>query len=151
MGLHHGIVDGVYWSHHDDKVSDEEWARYVDTTRAALEPLRGSGKRLSILTLAQRVEPPNAKQRRALADVIQSDLAQHVVRHAFLSDSVMLRGVLTALDWLVTKPYAERTFSDPMLALDWLHEAQAFDRQAVIGAIRGTVPAAVLHTGLRGR
>jgi regulator of extracellular matrix RemA (YlzA/DUF370 family) len=89
--------------------SDEEWARWVALVNDPASP----ELRLLVETTGQG--GPNAKQRKALAD------ATHGldVRAAILSDSMAVRGVITALAWL---GLAQRAFlpGDHRGAADYL-------------------------------
>ncbi|HKO94010.1 MAG TPA: hypothetical protein VJU61_22805 [Polyangiaceae bacterium] len=89
--------------------TDDEWARWVALVHAPASP----ELRLLIETTGQG--GPNAKQRKALADAtLGLD-----VRAAILSDSMAVRGVITALAWL---GLAQRAFvpGDHRGAADYL-------------------------------
>jgi hypothetical protein len=78
--------------------TDEEWARWV----ALVQNPPGPALRLLVETTGQG--GPNAKQRKLLADAMKG----LDVRCAILSDSIAVRGVVTALAWL---GLAQRAFS----------------------------------------
>jgi hypothetical protein len=70
--------------------TDAEWSRWITLGRTSSE----SELRLIVETRGQG--GPNAKQRRELAD----SLSRFELRCAILSDSLMVRGVVTAVAWL---------------------------------------------------
>jgi regulator of extracellular matrix RemA (YlzA/DUF370 family) len=89
--------------------SDDEWARWVALVHEPASP----ELRLLVETTGQG--GPNAKQRKALADATRG----LDVRAAILSDSMAVRGVITALAWL---GLAQRAFvpGDHRGAADYL-------------------------------
>ncbi|HKP64707.1 MAG TPA: hypothetical protein VJV78_48555 [Polyangiales bacterium] len=89
MAMTMGKLDRVKIAVHDTSApTEEEWARWVGL---CAEP----GDRLRFL-VESHGGAPNAKQRKALNDV----LAGREVRSAVLTDSIVARGVVTALAWL---------------------------------------------------
>lgn len=74
--------------HHSRPPSDEEWNRWVALCAAQEGPIR--------VIVESHGGAPNAKQRKTLSDA----LAGRDLRSAILSDSIVVRGVVTALAWL---------------------------------------------------
>jgi hypothetical protein len=74
---------------HDVEPSDAEWAYFIDLCR------QREGQDLRAL-VESRKTGPNAKQRRLLAEVT----ADMDYRAAILTDSLVTRGIVTALSWL---------------------------------------------------
>lgn len=73
----------------DNEPSDDEWLHFIELCR-----LR-SGTEIRALVESRRTGP-NAKQRKALAEAT----ADIDYRAAILTDSMMTRGIVTALSWL---------------------------------------------------
>jgi regulator of extracellular matrix RemA (YlzA/DUF370 family) len=100
--------------------TEAEWERWVALVREPAAPVL----RLLIETTGQG--GPNAKQRKALADATQG----LDVRCAILSDSMAVRGVVTALAWL---GLAQKAFQplDHRAAGDYLDLTAAEYRQVL--------------------
>lgn len=116
-----GRTGNLQWSVHHAAVAMNDWERYVDAVRQFLDDLHAEDKYGAVITFAWQSPAPDAHRRKLLAAAIQG--GEHAKRnraHAFVTDSLMLRGVLTALDWLVAKPYEEKIFSAPTEAVEWI-------------------------------
>lgn len=76
--------------HHQTTPTDEEWARWI-----ALAVDSGAG---GVRTIVESGGSggPNAKQRRALAEALRG----MDIRSAVLTDSMVVRGIATAIAWL---------------------------------------------------
>ncbi len=108
------------WVYQYRTASDSEWAELVEHIRAiGTNPKQGE----VALTITYQAQPPSAVQRRALNDVFKSERGlPGLVAHAFVTDSIPMRGVITALNWFTDKPFREEVFSAPKKALKWLSE-----------------------------
>lgn len=149
MALWQGRVDALFWSVHHATVTADEWDAYLDALRGLLDIMSAS-KRGACLTLAYRVEAPNAARRKSLAAIIEGPRARWLTRHALYTDSMATRGVLTALDWIVKKPYEERAFGDPLEAIRWICEsAPGVSATDLARTITDAVPASALPVALR--
>jgi len=117
MPIWMGRAKDCTWSYTVGKLTTAEWGTFVATLRDELtRPPQAS----TILTVTHQVTPPNADQRKLLADLLRSGAADKVKAHAFVTDSRIAQGVLTALDWLVKKPYKESVFTDARDSVRWL-------------------------------
>ena len=74
------VVDGT-------QPTSDEWARWTTLLREAGNPLR---------VMVETRSGPDAAQRKALATATRG----RDVRFAILTDSVVVRGIVTALEWL---------------------------------------------------
>jgi hypothetical protein len=95
-------------------VTDDEWREHCENLRA-LNKIGGPAKAMIIFGIG---EGPNAKQRQVLAEEY-ADLGKNM-RVALLTDSVVARGVLTAIGWLLssqTKAYGLRELNTALSAL----------------------------------
>lgn len=142
MGFFSSTVGSVYWSFHEGRLSDEEWGAFLTSAEDAVE--RGC---TNLLTVTYNSVPPNAVQRRKLAD--RMNRFRTVGKHAFVTTSAESRAVLTMLDWTTTKLHTERTFSNPIDGIEWLVEGQSVSSAEVVVSIRLAVPHDVLHPDLR--
>jgi hypothetical protein len=104
--------------------SDAAWTEFLEGT-LALEAEMG-GPALLVLTYFPDGNP-TARQRRASVDVAKkSRLADRV---ALLSDSAIIRGAFTAIQWVLGKQTDQKAFrpSEVSEAIDWLAQAHAID------------------------
>jgi hypothetical protein len=76
--------------HHQHPPTDQEWARWIGL---AIESSAGG---VRTLVVSGGNAGPNAKQRRALAEALQGV----DIRSAILTDSLVVRGIVTAIAWL---------------------------------------------------
>lgn len=83
------VLLAVHWA---APPSDDEWDRWIELT--CDQP----GAVVRALVEAYDEVGPNAKQRKALADRIR--VSGRDVRSAILTDSVIVRGIVTAIAWL---------------------------------------------------
>jgi len=137
-----GSLPACLWSVHTGSVTDEDWSAYVGRIGDAPEEYRAGA---CILTVVVRGQRPSAVQRRQLADVIET-VPEGLFAHAFVTDSAAIRGVLTALQWLIRKPYVEKSFVRVPPALHWAKETvRGLDPDAVVAALTAEVPASMLE------
>lgn len=96
--------------------------------------------------LTWTLHAPDSRQRARLG---QCRMMQHAAAAVMLSDSQLLRGAATALNWIVRARFRSRFL--PTHALDeglgWLAEQVSFDAAEA----HATALAAAAHTGLRAR
>lgn len=84
-----GTLDRMTIAVHDTSPpTDEQWARWIALCTGQGEPLR--------VLVESHGGAPHAKQRKALNDA----LTGRAMRSAVLTDSIVARGVVTALAWL---------------------------------------------------
>lgn len=118
-GIWFGIEDGVFWAAFRGRFSDDDFGRYLEAVPAALGSSDFKGL---MFTTADAPRMPSATQRKALSDLVESGAVATLRRHAIASDSAITRGVVTAMNWVSSKPYDERIFPTPEAALVWLGE-----------------------------
>lgn len=84
----------------------------------------------------------HAAQRSALTAALKHPRTREAcTAHTFVSDSKIGRGVLTAVGWLMSKPYQERIFDTLDPALQWLGGFRpSLDWTTVARDIRSAVP-----------
>jgi hypothetical protein len=89
MTMTMGKLDRITLAVHDTSPpTDEQWARWIGLCAEGGGPLRA--------LVESHGGAPNAKQRKALHEA----LAGRDMRSAILTDSMIARGVVTALAWL---------------------------------------------------
>jgi len=94
--------------------TDKEWAEMLGAIEARSKTLK------SALAVVRGEGGPSSKQREALARVLKS--ARPDLKFALVTDSVLVRGVLTAMNWLAGKGSTTAAFagSDLEGAFDYL-------------------------------
>lgn len=120
MSSWHGNTSGCAWSWFYGDTSNDDWSAYLhhlETTYSARNP------NAVLLTVAYKNERPNAAQRAALADLSKRLDLNSVKAHAFATDSPLTRGVLTAINWVIKKPFPERIFDNVPSGLLWLERS----------------------------
>jgi hypothetical protein len=104
--------------------ADDEWDAYGDAAEQVIR--EGTGMR-TVLNLSPK-HGPNAAQRRRL---VQRKGARfhEIVRIALISDSAMVRGAITAMQWLVGSPTQTKTYrpSEHLEAARWAAEGAGAD------------------------
>lgn len=147
MTIWTGRVGSCTWTYGHGKINPGEWDTFIAGLRRSLttEP-----RPITMLTVTHEAVPPNAAERKLLADLLRSGAADRVLAHALVTDSALVRGVLTALDWLVKKPFKETAFADPREAVRWLAGfAPDLHVTEVVLGIRAVVPEHALMPPLR--
>jgi hypothetical protein len=119
-------------------IEDDAWRqhlRYSAGTVAARGPFHG------ILFWSLK-KGPSTRQRKMLTDefaqAVRLDLQR---RLALISDSALVRGTITAINWLARKKTAAFAPGEVARALDWLAEDVAFDRARAESALEQTIGA----------
>jgi len=85
---------------------------------------------------------PSTRQRKMLTDEFaQAVRLDEQRRVALISDSALVRGTITAINWLARKKMAAFAPRELALALDWLAEDVDFDRAQAESALDQTIGA----------
>jgi hypothetical protein len=142
-----GRVGSCTWTYGHGKINAGEWDKFIVGLRGSLTT---APQPTTMLTVTHDAVPPNAAERKLLADLLRSGAADRIVAHALVTDSALIRGVMTALDWLVKKPFKESAFADPREAVRWLatFTPDLHVTEVVLG-LRAVVPEALLMPALR--
>ena len=107
------------------EITDAGWMEFLNGSLATARKL-GLRPKVTIAYFARAY--PNATQRRAAKDFIDQNAVRTIERLAALTNSALLRGALTALNWIMPdskmRAYEPREYSQ---ALTWVHEVAEFD------------------------
>lgn len=137
MPYYRGSIQECSWAYFTGELRASDWAAFVKDSR---EIYREARPGTLLLTIPYAYGTPNADQRRALGDTIRdSPGARNVTHHAFVTDSTLLMAINSAITWLGNKPWLEKTFTDPQLALEWLTRAARSLSPALIASEIGRV------------
>jgi hypothetical protein len=140
-------VQRLWWCYYAGPCTDEIWRQYLGTVERMID----SGLDCTLACFAHHADAPSALQRKAMADFIERNqkVLERLDRFALVIDSVVHRGAITALSWLVKKPFAERIFNSPLAAIKWLTETHPeLDPEAVRASIVAQVPSHSLWPAL---
>lgn len=118
MTLKTGRVGNCFWSFNAGQFSAEDHARriaYMKSFGAAAAP--GT----TVFNVLHDVPRPSAVERGEMSDAVNAAPSlSHVLGHAFVTNSAVARGALTAINWLIKNRMPEKTFSNPDEGLAWL-------------------------------
>ena len=115
----------------DKTVDMNEWMDMLSLTREA----NGPDQRLSFVWM--KGGDVSAEQRRATAADQEVHKNNNTVGLALVTDSIVMRGALTAYSWLIKQKYPTRAFSPAQLdeAWEWLGTLNAYDAKAAKEAL----------------
>ena len=143
MSYWSGRVGPCWWSYFEGQITQSDWNSFLHFSRQSYT-IASAGD--VILTVPFRATAPPLAMRRQLGSLIDETANTNpITHHAFATDSSLVLMVNTAINWLSTKPYRERTFIRPTDALRWLGGVNRRVRpDEVRRAIAAAVPASRL-------
>lgn len=111
-------------------LSDEDWLEWLDLGPSYV---REHGEPLAILNYSTG-SGPNAKQRGLLAAKSEELGLSKLRCQVLLTDSVLLRGAITAMTWLIKTPAQQKAMSTKEVgaALEWLGQHVRLEPRAAI-------------------
>lgn len=111
-------------------ISDEQWAEYI---QAGYVHSRKCGIYPKVSVAAFTGAAPNAKQRHMLASHLQQRELTPLVRIAVLTDSVVVRGAMTAFGWIMpTANLRAFDLADIAGGLRWLRQRAMFNEEKAL-------------------
>jgi serine/threonine protein kinase len=146
-GYWSGRVGRLFWFYFTGPCTEEMWRRYLDMVKSMLE----QGQGCTLACFAHCADAPSPLQRKQMADFIQEHRVEleRLDRFALVIDSIVHRGAITAISWLVRKPFEERIFNSPISAIKWLTANRPeLPPEAVRAAIVAQVPVESLWPAL---
>jgi hypothetical protein len=119
--------------------SEQEYRLYLDHLGAVVNNLHPG---VVVLDCLFQIPRPTPLQRQAIGEVVnQARTPELVAGHAVVTSSAAGRGALTAINWVVRKPFPEKVFGKPGDALAWLHERNPrVSPEAVMQELHTRVP-----------
>src|SRR5262249_49949625 len=109
----------IHW--HPGAITDDDVAWFLETSRVHL----ARRERFASLHDGVRATGLDGKQRKCMADHVREHhdmLARYHVAAAIVANSPVIRGVITAINWLSPPPFPQRTFATQLDAEAWLRE-----------------------------
>jgi hypothetical protein len=139
MALWHGQVGNCLWFYFSGKLTQETWREYIAVMREGI----GREDAIVALTVAYRSESPSASMRKELAVFMNShaNAISALEASAFVTESALARGAMTAMQWISRRPFHEKTHGSIDAALAWLAGmAPGLDPGAVVDDMRRNIP-----------
>lgn len=110
----------VVWLFTGPSNSDDDFERYVESIQRMQQIVRGRDAPAGILVTDPGNPPPDARWRRQIAEASR-DVDPNVL-FALVSTSRIVRGVVTAINWIRPPTYHVDTFSTFAQATAWIEE-----------------------------
>ena len=117
--------------------TDADWNAYIECWRKTIGPSLSASK--GCFLIFAPVDGPNAAQRSRLsADPLVAPHMKQTARLALLTESMMIRGAVTAMNWVSGAGATNKTFAPAQLdaALAWLGQAKPLDVPATRATLR---------------
>jgi hypothetical protein len=104
---------------------DTAWLAFLEDTLAITRHL---GVTTKVSIVCSVYAHPNAQQRKTVADFFAQHRLEKLERIALVTDNILVRGAMTAFNWIVPKVRVSAFRSaDAASGLHWLHEVSPFD------------------------
>ena len=113
-----GSRPGCHWQCLIGPADEGTWTRYIDHMIALQKQVQPGDVVLDLWFDAGR--PSAADRARFTSEFSASPVVQRVRAHAVATNSPISRGILTAVNWVIKRPFDERLFATPDAALTWL-------------------------------
>jgi hypothetical protein len=106
-----------FWAYFTGNPGQREWDAYLERASAFMNNCMKPSIALHVI---YKAEPINAVQRNQISDIINTaSNASFIIGNGLVTDSLLTRGILTAINWIAKKPYPEKIFSHPNDAQPW--------------------------------
>ncbi len=116
----HGPLVVVRWP--AGRVPDSELSSFLEVADEQMQRLGPH----AVLHVGVRALGLSVTQHRYMTQHVNESrerLAAHVIAAAVVAPSPILRGSITAMNWLAPPPFEQRVFGGEEVARAWLHEA----------------------------
>lgn len=139
MRIVSGMHQRCHWHVLVGPAHGDEWEQYFASLRATVGHLEPGDLLLDIWHDTGRASAP--ERQRFTTWFAQTKEIERVRGHAFVTNSAVSRGLLTAVNWVVKPSFAERACSTPTEGLSWLHKLRTdLDIEALTRSIREAAP-----------
>lgn len=139
MAIYSGSVGPCAWCVVDGQLDDETVDGFLVYLReVAANAVPGQ----LVFDMCHDVPMPTPVQRRRIVETLKSSAKLDLVAgHALVINSTIGRGLLTAINWVVSPRFEEKLFGSPQQALPWLEERNpAFQPAELLRSVRATCP-----------
>jgi len=135
-----GKVDNCYWFHFAT-LTQNDWDEYLKFTKLTVSSKDSC--RLILCSALSGWDIPSANQRLSLSNVIKDNthLGTKPAGIAFVVDSSLIVGALTAVRWIVKTSCPEKISSNLFGAFDFFHKIDStFSEKNVVSDMRKIIP-----------
>jgi hypothetical protein len=134
-----GFLGPCAWSVVEGELDQETMERFLSHLREVGE---NAVPGQLVLDMCHDLPMPTPVQRRRIVEVLEgSPKLDRVAGHALVINSTIGRGLLTAINWVVSPRFEEKLFARPERAFAWLVERNPdFDADALLEAVRAAHP-----------
>jgi hypothetical protein len=113
-------------------ITDEDWSAYLDDSLAIARGFSLAAK-VSLVCFINAF--PSARQRQVASDLMIKHYIPEPERLALITESVAVRGAMTAFSWLMPKVRVQAfANNDSREAISWLRESGSFDEPKALAA-----------------
>jgi hypothetical protein len=101
-----GKINSCFWSYWSDTFTEEEWNQYAEHIDKFGQTSKT--KKVSLFEIIWVVQNPTPIQRGQIADIhekYKNDLKRNCYVHTLMIESIVQRGALTALHWVIKPKY----------------------------------------------
>lgn len=139
MPLHFGSVGCCHYNVITAPADDQVWNEFVERMLQLAEIVQPGDV---VIDLWHAPGGPSSVQRDRFNSAFNASPSVRLVKaHAFVATSTLARGALTAINWVIKRPFEEKTFARPAEGIAWLHAQQpAVDVAALERALQEQVP-----------
>lgn len=118
LDVEHGLAVGCFFGRTND---DADYERYIESVREADRRCRPDTARIFVLVVERNSPPPSAKWRQRIA-VETADVRTDNALFILCAESALIRGVVTAINWIRPPKYEVRIVSRPEDAIEIVRE-----------------------------
>jgi hypothetical protein len=112
-----GFGDGYEWSYHTSYTQDG-FERWMGELRAYMAS--GGGPVASLVFVRGGGEPPPARARATIAELIASSAGRRFAARVLVSEDLMVRMIVRGVDWLAPPHFPSAVFDNGSEAFAWL-------------------------------
>lgn len=110
---------GYCWIYFKNEITDKDWEKGLRVLEEFMFNQSGHGVICTIALNGATISPAQRKLLKEHGDRNQKTF-ENVKAHAFVTDSLIIKGTLTALSWVIRKPFPEKVFGSYHEAIEWL-------------------------------
>jgi hypothetical protein len=117
--------------------SDADYAQHLQMMKEVAGRAEAAKKRLAIVICQEPGVPaPNSSWRKKVAEMTAAPSFRPIYC-AIITCNPLIRGVVTALNWLRRRDYSEAIFADIEAGLAWLQASRGESLPALLQTVRG--------------
>jgi hypothetical protein len=135
-------VPGCFWGYGSGDFTTEEYNRFLDDYSRM--------EKGAHFFIDYNMKPLTAAQRGQMGTMLKEKVGDRLISFAMVSDSTVMRGIVTAVTWLFPPSYDMTIVKDPDAGLAWLSKAYPeFSSQQVRDDMLRKIPTEAVHHAWR--